>query len=140
MLYLALLLVAIPLFGMPAWMAHCRKQNSKRYLAHWLVSLVPVGLYVLMMAINPKLASYSFIQYAVTFPAVLGAAAFSGGFMYLFIKTFYKNESRRNNRNNDSSETGGLIDQFSDNAVNGVNMFNKHPYGGYYKLHGDCDD
>jgi len=127
---LIILLLGIPLLTMPAWIAYCKKQNNKRYLLHWISSLLPVVTYVLLMAVNPNLASHALIQILVTLPAVMGVAAFFGGLVY-FLKSIFSNVITANKRNNKLENTNTYDNKYlRDNYLYGQDFWRNDEFYG----------
>jgi len=81
--------------AMPLWMARCRKADNRRWILRWLASLAPMGFLVGLHGLG--LVPNTFAP-VLTMLAVIGAAAFAGGALYLFVPAFieYLVEARLN--------------------------------------------
>ncbi len=69
--------------AMPVWIARCRKRGNHRWLLPWLATLLPLGMVLLLHALNMMTGLGSTITLSLTVMAALGVAAFVGGAMFL---------------------------------------------------------
>lgn len=83
------LLIVTPLLAtlaMVLWLRYTRRASGRRWIFHWLATLVPAGL---MLAIAP----FAHIPDLLFVLAVAGTAAFAGGGLYLLISALAASET-----------------------------------------------
>jgi len=84
---LLLLMLLAAAVAMPLWMARCRKRGNRRWMLPWLATLLPLGVMLALSGLDllPGGLDRTTASQLLIAAALMGAAAFAGGALYLVI-------------------------------------------------------